>query len=300
MKGFSSKVAAITGAGSGMGRSLALELARRGCAVALADVNDVGLAATAAACAQYGVRTSTRRLDVADRDAVFAWAAFVRAEHGKVNLIFNNAGVSLAASAETARIDDLEWIVGVNFWGVVHGTQAFLPHLRASGDGHVVNTSSLFGLVAMPTQSAYNATKFAVRGFTEALRMELELDGAPVSATCVHPGGVATGIVDASRVDTSIHALTEQDEATHRRQANRLIDATTADDAARQILAGVERNARRVLVGADARRLDKIARLLGAGYQRLVLRHVRRARARNLARSHGPAALPTSPTKDPA
>ncbi|MBR8004917.1 SDR family NAD(P)-dependent oxidoreductase [Burkholderia vietnamiensis] len=300
MKGFSSKVAAITGAGSGMGRSLALELARRGCAVALADVNDVGLAATAAACAQYGVRTSTRRLDVADRDAVFAWAEFVRAEHGKVNLIFNNAGVSLAASAETARIDDLEWIVGVNFWGVVHGTQAFLPHLRASGDGHVVNTSSLFGLVAMPTQSAYNATKFAVRGFTEALRMEFELDGAPVSATCVHPGGVATGIVDASRVDTSIHALTGQDEATHRRQANRLIDATTADDAARQILAGVERNARRVLVGADARRLDKIARLLGAGYQRLVLRHVRRARARNLARSHGPAALPTSPTKDPA
>ncbi|KVR95054.1 SDR family NAD(P)-dependent oxidoreductase [Burkholderia vietnamiensis] len=300
MKGFSGKVAAITGAGSGMGRSLAVELARRGCAVALADVNDVGLAATAAACAQYGVRTSTRRLDVANRDAVFAWAAFVRAEHGKVNLIFNNAGVSLAASAETARIDDLEWIVGVNFWGVVHGTQAFLPHLRASGDGHVVNTSSLFGLVAMPTQSAYNATKFAVRGFTEALRMELELDGAPVSATCVHPGGVATGIVDANRVDTSIHALTGQDEATHRRQANRLIDATTADDAARQILAGVERNARRVLVGADARRLDKIARLLGAGYQRLVLRHVRRARARNLARSHGPAALPTSPTKDPA
>lgn len=300
MKGFSGKVAAITGAGSGMGRSLAVELARRGCAVALADVNDVGLAATAAACAQYGVRTSTRRLDVANRDAVFAWAAFVRAEHGKVNLIFNNAGVSLAASAETARIDDLEWIVGVNFWGVVHGTQAFLPHLRASGDGHVVNTSSLFGLVAMPTQSAYNATKFAVRGFTEALRMELELDGAPVSATCVHPGGVATGIVDASRVDTSIHALTGQDEATHRRQANRLIDATTADDAARQILAGVERNARRVLVGADARRLDKIARLLGAGYQRLVLRHVRRARARNLARAHGLAALPASTTKDPA
>ncbi|GBH23605.1 SDR family NAD(P)-dependent oxidoreductase [Burkholderia vietnamiensis] len=300
MKGFSGKVAAITGAGSGMGRSPAVELARRGCAVALADVNDVGLAATAAACAPYGVRTSTRRLDVADRDAGFAWAEFVRAEHGKGNLIFNNAGVSRAASAETARIDDLEWIVGVNFWGVVHGTQAFLPHLRASGDGHVVNTSSLFGLVAMPTQSAYNATKFAVRGFTEALRMELELDGAPVSATCVHPGGVATGIVDASRVDTSIPALTGQDEATHRRQANRLIDATTADAAGRQTLAGVERNARRVLVGADARRLDKIARLLGAGDQRLVLRHVRRARARNLARAHGPAALPASTTKDPA
>jgi len=300
MKGFSGKVAAITGAGSGMGRSLAVELARRGCEVALADVNDVGLAATAAACAKHGVRTTTRRLDVADRDAVFAWADCVRAEHGKVNLIFNNAGVSLAASAETACLADLEWIVGINFWGVVHGTQAFLPHLRASGDGHVINTSSLFGLIAMPTQSAYNATKFAVRGFTEALRMELELDGAPVSATCVHPGGVATGIVNASRVDTSIHALTGQDEATHRRQANRLINATTADDAARQILAGVERNARRVLVGADARRLDRIARLLGAGYQRLVLRHVRRARARNLDRTDAPAARPTTPTQDAA
>ncbi|VWB40769.1 SDR family NAD(P)-dependent oxidoreductase [Burkholderia lata] len=306
MNGFSDKVAAITGAGSGMGRSLAVELARRGCEVALSDVNDVGLAGTAAACARHGVRVSTRRLDVSDRDAVFVWADFVRAEHGKVNLVFNNAGVSLAASAETARIADLEWIVGINFWGVVHGTQAFLPHLRASGDGHVVNTSSLFGLVAMPTQSAYNATKFAVRGFTEALRMELELDGAPVSATCVHPGGVATNIVDAGRVDTSIHALTGQDEATHRRQANRLIHATTADDAARQILAGVECNARRVLVGADARRLDRIARLLGAGYQWLMLRHVRRARARNLRpkevpvgeRAHAPAALPTTPTKD--
>ncbi|MBR8272642.1 SDR family NAD(P)-dependent oxidoreductase [Burkholderia cenocepacia] len=298
MKGFSGKVAAITGAGSGMGRSLAVELARRGCEVALADVSETGLAGTAALCAQHGMRVSTRRLDVADRDAVFAWADFVRAEHGKVNLIFNNAGVSLAASAETARLADLEWIVGINFWGVVHGTQAFLPHLRASGDGHVVNTSSLFGLVAMPTQSAYNATKFAVRGFTEALRMELELDGAPVSATCVHPGGVATSIVDAGRVDTSIHALTGQDEATHRRQANRLINATTADEAARQILAGVERNARRVLVGADARRLDRIARLLGAGYQWLMLRHVRRARARNLERAHAPATRPTTPTKD--
>ncbi|MBY4830304.1 SDR family NAD(P)-dependent oxidoreductase [Burkholderia dolosa] len=300
MNGFSGKVAAITGAGSGMGRSLAVELARRGCDVALADVDEVGLAGTAAACAAHGMRVTTRRVDVSDRDAVFAWADFVRAEHGKVNLIFNNAGVSLAASAETARLADLEWIVGTNFWGVVHGTQAFLPHLRASGDGHVVNTSSLFGLVAMPTQSAYNATKFAVRGFTEALRMELELDGAPVSATCVHPGGVATNIVDAGRVDAGIRAITGQDEATHRRQANRMIRTTTADDAARQILAGVERNARRVLIGADARRLDRLARLLGAGYQRLVLRHVRRARARNLARAHASAALPATPTKDAA
>ena len=138
---------------------------------------------------------------------MFAWADFVRAEHGKVSLVFNNAGVSLAASAETARIADLEWIVGINFWGVVHGTQAFLPHLRASGDGHVVNTSSLFGLVAMPTK---RVQRDQVRGarLHRGAADGLELDGAPVSATCVHPGGVATNIVDASRVDTSIHALT--------------------------------------------------------------------------------------------
>lgn len=291
MRNFSGKVAAITGAGSGMGRSLAVELARRGCHLALGDVNERGLAQTAAICAAHGVKITSQRLDVASRDA-----------HGKVNLVFNNAGVSLAAPAETARIEDFEWIMGINFWGVVHGTQAFLPYLRESGDGHVINTSSLFGLVAMPTQSAYNATKFAVRGFTEALRMELELEGAPVSVTCVHPGGVATNIATASRIDSSIAALTGQDIETHRRAANRLINVTTPEAAARQIIAGVERNARRVLVGADARRIDKLARLFGSAYQVFVLRFVRKSRERNLARQPA-AARPTpssSISKDPA
>lgn len=280
MKGFKGKVAALTGAGSGMGRSLAIELARRGCELALSDINEIGLVETMHACVAYGVRVTTQRLDVADRAAVFAWAAQAAETHGRINLIFNNAGVALAVPAETAKIEDFEWIMGINFWGVVHGTQAFLPYLRASGDGHVINTSSLFGLIAMPTQSTYNASKFAVRGYTEALRMELEIEGAPVSATCVHPGGVATNIATASRVDDSIKALTGQDADAHRRQANRLINGTQPDDAARQILAGVERNARRVLIGQDAKRVDLIARLLGSGYQRYVLRFHRKMMSR--------------------
>ncbi len=275
MRIFKGKVAAITGAASGMGRSLAVELARRGCALALSDRNAAGLQETAALCATHAVKVTTQTLDVSDRAAVFEWARLSNAAHGKINLIFNNAGVAHTASATTATIEDFEWIMGINFWGVVHGTQAFLPYLRASGEGHVINLSSLFGLMAMPTQSTYNASKFAVRGYTEALRMELELEGAPVSATSVHPGGVATNIVNSSRIDKQIVDATGQDEETHRRRANRLINVTTPDDAALQILAGVEKNARRVLVGKDAWVMDKLIRLLGSAYQVLVLRRAR-------------------------
>ncbi|VVE85829.1 SDR family NAD(P)-dependent oxidoreductase [Pandoraea sputorum] len=277
MKTFTDKVAAITGAGSGMGRSLALELARRGAHLALSDIDDAGVTHTAIACRALGARVTSQRLDVADRDAVFAWARDTAAAHGKINLVFNNAGVSLSVPVATARLEDIEWLMNINFWGVVHGTQAFLPYLTASGDGHIVNTSSLFGIIAMPTQSAYNASKFAVRGFTEALRMELELAGSPVSCTCVHPGGIATNIVTASRIDDSIAAFTGIDAQTHRRRANKLIDVTSADAAARQMLAGVQRNARRVLVGPDARRVDKLARLLGASYQAMVVWFYRRS-----------------------
>jgi len=176
--------------------------------------------------------------------------------------------------------------MGINFWGVVHGTQAFLPYLRASGDVHVINTSSLFGIIAMPTQGAYNASKFAVRGYTEALRMELEMEGVSVSATCVHPGGVATNIATASRIDDSIQLLTGQDAHAHRRHANRLINATKPDDAARRILAGVQRNARRVLIGSDARRVDFIPRLMGSAYQIHVLRFHRKLQDRRANNPH--------------
>ena len=277
MKTFTDKVAAVTGAGSGIGRSLALELARRGAHLALSDIDEASVAATAVACRALGVRVTSQRLDVADRDAVFAWARATADAHGKINLVFNNAGVALSVPVATARHEDFEWLMDINFWGVVHGTQAFLPYLTASGDGHIVNTSSLFGIIAMPTQSAYNASKFAVRGFTEALRMELDLGDSGVSCTCVHPGGVATNIVKASRIDDSMAAFTGIDVQTHRRRANKLIDTTSPDAAARQILAGVERNARRVLVGPDARRLDKLARLLGSRYQAVIGWFYRRA-----------------------
>ncbi|HYE39720.1 MAG TPA: SDR family NAD(P)-dependent oxidoreductase [Ramlibacter sp.] len=280
MRNFEGKVAAITGAGSGLGRALALALAREGCRVALSDVDEDGLAATAQQVQAAGGVASTARVDVADRVAVQAWAEACRNRHGRVNLLFNNAGVALAAPADTVRPEDFAWVMDVNFWGVVHGTQAFLPQLRASGEGHVVNISSVFGLMAMPTQSAYNASKFAVRGYTEALRMELELEGAPVSATCVHPGGVATNIANAQRIAADAQRLTGLDAAAQRARARALIDRTAPDEAARQILAGVRRNARRVLVGADARMADAMVRLLATAYQPLLLRSLRRLKGK--------------------
>ena len=280
MQSFEGKVAAITGAGSGIGRALALELARSGCRLALSDIDRAGLEATARLVQELGGSATTAEVDVADRAAVERWAQACRSEHGQVNLLFNNAGVALAAPAASTRPEDFAWIMGINFWGVVHGTQAFLPHLRASGDGHVVNISSVFGIIAMPTQSAYNASKFAVRGYTEALRMELELEGAPVSATCVHPGGIATNIAAAQRFDAGVQRLTGLDAQAHRAQAAQLINRTQPDEAARQILAGVRRNARRVLIGSDAKALDVLARLLGAGYQALLLRRARSMRGR--------------------
>jgi NAD(P)-dependent dehydrogenase (short-subunit alcohol dehydrogenase family) len=279
MKNFQGKVAAITGAGSGIGRALAIDLARRGCALALADIDTQGLAQTQSLAQAQGVRVTAATVDVAQRQAMFDWAAQCRAEHGKVNLVFNNAGVALTAFAESTTPADFDWLMGINFWGVVHGTQAFMPHLRASGEGHVINVSSLFGIMAMPTQAAYNASKFAVRGFTEALRMELELEGAPVSATCVHPGGIATHIALAGRVDPAIVHVSGMDAQAHRERGHKMIQVTTPESAARQILTGVERNARRVLVGPDAKWMDFWTRLLGSSYQPLVLRRVRKIRA---------------------
>ncbi|MES0873741.1 SDR family NAD(P)-dependent oxidoreductase [Sinimarinibacterium thermocellulolyticum] len=270
MKTFQNKVAAITGAASGIGRALAIELARRGCHLSLSDVNTQALEQTAEAARAHGVKVTTAALDVADRDAIYAWAEATRADHGPANLVFNNAGVALGASIEGASDEDLHWIMDINFWGVVHGTRAFLPQLRASGEGHVINISSVFGLVAVPSQGAYNATKFAVRGFTECLRQELELAGAPVSATCVHPGGIKTNIARAARYDSdSMRALTGRDPDEAKARFEKLF-RTSAESAAKTILRGVERNARRVLIGADARVIDLAVRLMPTAYQRVV------------------------------
>ena len=151
-----------------------------------------------------GSRSRPSSLDVADRDAVYAWADSVVADHGRVNLIFNNAGVALGATVESMSYEDFEWLMNINFWGVVYGTKAFLPYLKLSGEGHIVNLSSVFGLISVPSQSAYNAAKFAVRGFTDSLRMELEIEGANVSVTTIHPGGIKTNIARNARMDASV------------------------------------------------------------------------------------------------
>ncbi|HSO38923.1 MAG TPA: SDR family oxidoreductase [Labilithrix sp.] len=269
MKSYANKVAAITGAGSGMGRSLAIKLAERNCSVAISDVNEQNLAETARLAGSHGVKVTSTRVDVAKKDEVYAWADEVVRDHGKCNLIFNNAGVAFGSTVEGFGYEDAEWIVQINFWGVVYGTKAFLPHLRASGDGHVVNTSSLFGLLGFPGQSTYNATKFAVRGFTEALEIELQMMNAPVRATCVHPGGIKTNIARAARLDKSVADLGVTDlENSHVRFEKMF--RVTADDAAETILRGVQKNQRRVLVGNDAKAYDLVQRFLPGRYQWVV------------------------------
>ena len=271
MKSFENKVAAITGAGSGIGRGLALDLGKRGCHLALSDVNEEGLRETAAQLEASGVRVTSSRVDVADRDAVYAWADETANGHGGVNLIFNNAGVALASTVESMSYEDFEWLMNINFWGVVYGTKAFLPHLKASGEGHVINISSVYGLAGIPSQSAYNSAKFAVRGFTESLRQELDMMGCGVSATSVHPGGIKTGIARSSRIDSSIRDLGVNDVGAREKFEKTFI--TSADKAARVILDGVRRNQRRVLIGPDARVFDWMVWLLPSGYQRISVRY---------------------------
>lgn len=265
MENFEGRVAAITGAGSGIGRALALELADRGCHVAVSDVDSVTLAETVGLAEGLGVKVTSATVDVADRAAVMSWADDVVADHGKANLVFNNAGVALGAPVETMSIDDLEWLMGINFYGVVHGTQAFLPHLKAAGEGHVVNVSSVFGLVSIPTQSAYNAAKFAVRGFTDALRIELEIEPCGVSATTIHPGGIRTNIVRDSRIDPELADVAGDREAEFAKAAR-----TSPESAAKQILSAVEKNRRRALIGPDAVVFDAVSRLPAGVSQRLL------------------------------
>ena len=201
MQDFNSKVAVITGAASGIGRALALALARQGAQLALCDLDEAGLEETRKLTSGGAPKESTHRVDVSDRAAVEQWAHAVIDDHGRVNLLFNNAGVGLSSAIVDMSYEDLEWLMGINFWGVVHGTTSFLPHLIDSGDGHVINLSSVFGLIAVPGQAAYNAAKFAVRGYTECLREELEIMNVGVSATCVHPGGIKTNIARSARVE---------------------------------------------------------------------------------------------------
>ncbi len=266
MKHFDRRVAAITGAGSGIGRALAVDLAGRGAALALSDVDADGLETTTDLCEEHGVVVTSQRVDVADRAAVHAWADEVVADHGRVNLVVNNAGVALSSSVDSMDYDDFEWLMNINFWGVVYGTKAFLPHLKASGEGHIVNLSSVFGLVSIPSQAAYNAAKFGVRGFTDALRIELDIERCGVSATTIHPGGIKTNIARNSRRDGSAEGLGlgPDDDG----EGFDSIARTSPEDAAAQILRAVERNRRRALIGSDARLFDLASRLPATLYQR--------------------------------
>ena len=260
---FAGKVVVITGAGSGMGREMAVQLAGRGARLALSDVDDRGLAETLRQCTILGAEVRTDRLNVAERAEVEAYAETVKDHFGVVNIVINNAGIAFSGEVEFSEYKDIERVMDVDFWGVVNGTKAFLPHLIASGDGHVVNTSSLFGLLSMPSQSAYNAAKFAVRGFTESLRQEMLIAKHPVKVSCVHPGGIKTAIARNSTAAEGhdAKALAEFFDAK--------LAKMTADDAARVILAGVEKGKPRILVGSDAKALDALVRVVGARYQRL-------------------------------
>ena len=287
---YAGHVAAITGAGSGMGRALAIHLAQMGCDVALSDITAESLAETQKLLAGYDINSTITVLDVSDKDAVYAWADNVMADHGKVNFIFNNAGVALYSTVEGSSIEELEWVMDINFWGVVYGTKAFLPLIKNSvklsetessvantdkksrqfnENGHIVNISSLFGLTAQPTQSAYNSSKFAVRGFTESLRQELHIQQCGVSATCIHPGGIKTNIANSARGNDSIIDVGMGTGASAIKKFSKMLKFD-ANDAAWVILHAAATNQPRLLIGNDAKIIDAIQRLFPTRYSHIV------------------------------
>ena len=259
------RTAVITGAGSGIGRAVAQSLARRGCNLALSDVNEAGLAETAALVGAT-VRVTCHRLDVSDAAAISAFPQQVLEAHPGVDVLVNNAGVALGGTFEQVAASDFEWLFSINFWGVVRMTRAFLPALRASPEARLVNLSSLFGLIAPPGQTAYSASKFAVRGFSEALRHELE--GSSVGVTVVHPGGVATSIARSARLPAGAPSSTVE-QARAGVEAKLVLPPAVAGET---IVRAVERRRPRVLVGRDARIAAVIERLTPTGYWRLLRR----------------------------
>jgi NAD(P)-dependent dehydrogenase (short-subunit alcohol dehydrogenase family) len=271
MRTLDNKVVVVTGAGSGIGRALALDVARHGALVAVSDWNEAGLAETVELLKNAGAReVRSDVLDVSDRAGFAAYALAVNDQFGRVNVVVNNAGVSHTGPVTEMEYVDFDWLMGVNFWGVVHGTKEFLPHLIASGDSHLVNISSLFGLISVAGSSTYNASKFAVRGFTEAVRQDMLLAGHPVGVTCVHPGGIKTGIVRNGRVTRGeSHARVT---ATFDNELARM----SPERAAAIIVKAVLTNKPRQLVGADAHVLHQFARLVGARYQDVLVRVGRR------------------------
>ena len=260
---FSGKVAAITGAGSGMGEALAISLSQQGCAVAIADVDADKLEHTANQI--NGVEVSKHLVDVADRVQVEQFATDVIAHHGRVNMIFNNAGVSVTDTVSHMSYENFEWLMDINFWGVVYGSKAFLPYLEQVSEAQIINTASIFGVIAVPTQAAYNASKFAVRGFTYAMREELIETNIGVS--CVQPGGVKTNIAQASRYYPNDNTSASKEEFTARFED---MAKLTPAQAAEQILRGVLLNKAQILVGRDAKVVATIERLMPVSYLKVL------------------------------
>ncbi len=259
---FNGKVAVITGAASGIGRALAFKLAEQGCHLALADKNFAALKTVKDELNSFDIQCLIEELDVSDNQAFIHFSHRVNNELSGVDMLFNNAGVSLIDSVENQSLADFHWLMNINFWGVVHGSHAFLPYLKKSPKAHLVNVSSLFGLLSLPLQSAYNSSKFAVRGFTESLKMEMA--GTNVAVHCVHPGGIKTNITNNAKI-SSTHVSKSKILADFNKQAK-----TTAEQAAEVILQGLTKNKRRILIGNDAKLLDRIVRWFPATYEKIL------------------------------
>jgi short-subunit dehydrogenase len=270
MRSFENKVAVITGAASGIGRALAIQLAAIGTNVAIADVNEEELKHTSEKITQQGGQVSWHIVDVSDRTAVYGFADTTISQYGAVHIVINNAGVALSnVTVEKLAYEDLEWILGINLWGVVYGTKAFLPHLLRQSQANLVNVSSTFGLTASAEAAAYSTSKFAVRGFTEALRQELQ--GTSVAVTVVFPGGIRTNVARNARQARGGERIDDPEGAV--RQFEQRAQTTPAE-AASQIIDGMKRKAPRVLIGRDARLLDMLSRLRPGSYDTFMLKNV--------------------------
>jgi short-subunit dehydrogenase len=261
-----SGVAVVTGAASGIGAALARGLAAKGCNLALADRDAVGLAKSASAAREKGVKVSEHVLDVSDARAIAATPEQVLAQHGRVNVLINNAGVALGGTFAQTDLADFEWLMNINFYGVVRMTHAFLPYLQREQAAHIVNISSIFGIIAPPGQTAYCASKFGVRGFSESLRHELVDTG--IGVTVVHPGGIATNIADNARNPKGVNS----DEVERRRRRARQMLTLSPDIAAATIIDGIETRAWRVLIGSDARKVALLQRLFPVRYWNIIRR----------------------------
>lgn len=255
MKNLKNRVAAVTGAASGIGRMLAINLAKEGCHLALADLDERGLRETVAMITE-SVRVTMHRVDVSDREQVYRYADETVRQHGCADIIINNAGVAVCDTLEDVSYEDFEWLFNINFWGVVYGTRAFLPHLRKRPEGHIVNISSINAMVPFSHNGPYNAAKSAVMGFTETLVQEL--DGSTIRVSCVHPGGIKTNIASNARFCKHVNPDKPHEEVA---KTFDRIARTTADRAARVIISGMRRNRRRILVGLDAHIMDFHKRL---------------------------------------